>query len=222
MDLGTIFKEAIGLSSVSNDTVEVHRQLIDRVAEQNGELTAEQKETKKLARRIIRAIQGLLEEAAKAEEELSGRDYGREIRDLEAMLECGGPHQDGRDSVTGSVVNEDMEMQDAITNEPPLTGKTPPNGIPSPAEDDGPNEAGLPPTTAPSSDTNIVTQPLIPSQPAPDQLPRPVETHSPLHPPTARLTCSIRWPKAACPGTWSPSTSSGPPCTKNDGRAATS
>lgn len=55
--------------------------------ESRNALTAEQKEKKKLARSIVKAIHGGLEEAARKEADLSGRPYEKELLALDALLQ---------------------------------------------------------------------------------------------------------------------------------------
>lgn len=72
------------------------------------ELSLEQREKRRLAKRIIKAIQPALEDALKKESELSGNPYEKELRDLDLMLENSVLSRRGslHDSVEGSKVAE--------------------------------------------------------------------------------------------------------------------
>jgi NuA3 HAT complex component NTO1 len=78
-----------GISSVINfakitDITDADHQL-NGVAHKS--LTAEQKEQKKLAKRIFKALQPLFNDAFRKESDLAGRPFEREIPNLEALLD---------------------------------------------------------------------------------------------------------------------------------------
>ena len=106
-DLGTVFSAGIGMSAVA-DTAEVQSHIIDDRSRKG--LSAEQKEKRKLAKRIIKAIQPALEDAMRKESELCRRPFEKELRDLDLLLETSISSR--RDSMTGSVV-EDASDDDA-------------------------------------------------------------------------------------------------------------
>ncbi|MCJ1396989.1 nuA3 HAT complex component nto1 [Xylographa trunciseda] len=106
-DLGTVFSAGIGMSAVA-DTAEVQSQIIDDRSRKD--LSAEQKEKRKLAKRIIKAIQPALEDAMRKESELCRRPFEKELRDLDLLLETSISSR--RDSMTGSVL-EDVSDDDA-------------------------------------------------------------------------------------------------------------
>lgn len=83
-DLGAVFSSGIGMSNVA-DTAEVQSQII--VDRSRKDLSAEQKEKRKLAKRIIKAIQPALEEAMRKESELCRKPFEKELRDLDLLLE---------------------------------------------------------------------------------------------------------------------------------------
>lgn len=85
-DLGSIFRSVVGLDKV-NDALEAHNQLSGMARDAN--LTADQKQTKTLAKRIIKAVQQPLQEAARMEAELSGRPFEQELERLEGLLNVG-------------------------------------------------------------------------------------------------------------------------------------
>ena len=118
-DLGTVFTSAIGMATVA-DTAEVQFQIIgDR---SRKDLSAEQKEKRKLAKRIIKAIQPALEDAMRKESELCRRPFEKELRDLDLLLETSLSSR--RDSMTGSVV-EDVSDDEAEVKKPVVNGTTP-------------------------------------------------------------------------------------------------
>ena len=84
----------------------------------NGEasskdLTAEYKEKKKLAKRIIKAVQGSLEDAMRKESEICQKPFEKELRDLDLLLE--NSLLSRHDSLTGSVVGDvsDVEVEES-------------------------------------------------------------------------------------------------------------
>jgi len=83
-DLGTVFSSGIGMSNVT-DTAEVQSQII--VDRSRKDLSSEQKEKRKLAKRIIKAIQPALEDAMRKESELCRKPFEKELRDLDLLLE---------------------------------------------------------------------------------------------------------------------------------------
>ena len=68
------------------------------------DLTAEYKEKKKLAKRIIKAVQGSLEDAMRKESEICQKPFEKELRDLDLLLE--NSLLSRRDSLSGSVVGD--------------------------------------------------------------------------------------------------------------------
>lgn len=78
-----VFSFVIGFATVTS-TTETGHQLND-VA--HGLLNAEQKDKKKLAKRIIRGIQPLFEDALQKESDLAGRPFDRDTPNLEALLD---------------------------------------------------------------------------------------------------------------------------------------
>ena len=91
-DIACVFKSALGLGSVTN-AIEAHEHLGDLAAPGTAEhntLSADEKEMKKLAKRIIKALQGPLEDTTKKEAELRQKPFEKELKDLEALLESHG------------------------------------------------------------------------------------------------------------------------------------
>ncbi|MCJ1391697.1 nuA3 HAT complex component nto1 [Xylographa bjoerkii] len=115
-DLGTVFSVGIGMSTVHADTAEVQSQIIDDRSRKD--LSAEQKEKRKLAKRIIKAIQPALEDAMRKESELCRRPFEKELRDLDLLLETSISSR--RDSLTGSAI-EDASDDDAQGSRHPAT-----------------------------------------------------------------------------------------------------
>ncbi|KAL9006509.1 MAG: hypothetical protein Q9188_000746 [Gyalolechia gomerana] len=83
-DFGAVFSETIGLP-VAADNAEIEARVAGDAAAK--ELTLEFKNKKALAKRIIKAVQGALEDAMRKESELSGRPFEKELRDLDILLE---------------------------------------------------------------------------------------------------------------------------------------
>ncbi|KAF2198293.1 hypothetical protein GQ43DRAFT_483421 [Delitschia confertaspora ATCC 74209] len=82
-DLAAVFSDVIGFATIT-DVGDAENQL-SGVA--HSSLTPEQKEKKKLAKRIFKAIQQPLEEATRKEAELAGRPFEKELPNLEALLD---------------------------------------------------------------------------------------------------------------------------------------
>ncbi|KAF2031323.1 hypothetical protein EK21DRAFT_63585 [Setomelanomma holmii] len=81
-DMATVLSDEIGFASVS--TVGADAELdLNSVA--HSTLTSEQKETKKLVKRIMKGLQPLFEEALRREADLAGRPY-EQLPDLETLL----------------------------------------------------------------------------------------------------------------------------------------
>ncbi|KAK2731646.1 nuA3 HAT complex component nto1 [Myotisia sp. PD_48] len=81
-DLAQVFTSEIGVAAVE-DTAELQIQISGRAPE----LSIEQRDKRKLAKRIIKAVQPLLEDALKKESELNGKPYEHELKGLDLILE---------------------------------------------------------------------------------------------------------------------------------------
>lgn len=82
------------------------------------DLTSEQKELRKLAKRIIKAVQPALEDAMRKESEINRKPYEKELRDLESLLDPSISSR--RDSLSGSVIEglseDETEKPKPLTN----------------------------------------------------------------------------------------------------------
>ena len=88
-DVGSVFKSVLGLDSVT-DAIEALEHLSDVPAPgtvEHNTLSADDKEKKKLAKRIVKAIQSSLEDATKKEAELRQKPFAKELRDLDTFLD---------------------------------------------------------------------------------------------------------------------------------------
>ncbi|OAX81363.1 hypothetical protein ACJ72_04294 [Emergomyces africanus] len=83
-DLANVFTSEIGVESVG-DTAELQLQM--QISGRAPELSLEQREKRKLAKRIIKAIQPALEDALRKESELNRKPFEKELKDLDALLE---------------------------------------------------------------------------------------------------------------------------------------
>ncbi|PYH93350.1 PHD finger domain protein [Aspergillus ellipticus CBS 707.79] len=81
-DLAHIFTTEIGVQP-AGDTAELQMQISGRAPE----LSLEQREKRKLAKRIIKAIQPALEDAIRKESELNRKPFEQELKELDLMLE---------------------------------------------------------------------------------------------------------------------------------------
>ena len=97
-ELASVFTSEIGVQP-AGDTAELQMQIAGRAPE----LSLEQREKRKLAKRIIKSIQPALEDAIKKESELHRRPFEQELKDLDVMFE------NSVLSRRGSEVGEPME-----------------------------------------------------------------------------------------------------------------
>ncbi|KMQ44908.1 PHD finger domain-containing protein [Trichophyton rubrum] len=100
-DLAQVFTSGIGVASVG-DTAELQMQISGRAPE----LSHEQREKRKLAKRIIKSVQPLLEDALKKESELNGKPYENELKGLDLILENSvGSRRGSINTSSGEAVN---------------------------------------------------------------------------------------------------------------------
>ena len=107
-DLGTVFSSAIGIHTAI-DSVDVQSHIIGDAFRKD--LSAEQKEKRKLAKRIIKAVQGSLEDAMRKESELCRKPFEKELKDLDLLLEASISSR--RDSVSGSFAVDGSDDESA-------------------------------------------------------------------------------------------------------------
>lgn len=105
VEFGSIFSDAIGLP-VAADAAEVQAHISNEVS--SKDTTPEYKETKKLAKRIIKAVQASLEDAMRKESELCRRPFEKELRGL-GLLENSVLSR--RDSIANSLGDEISDFQ---------------------------------------------------------------------------------------------------------------
>lgn len=105
VELGAIFSDAVGLP-VAVDAAEVQAHISNEVS--SKDTTPEYKETKKLAKRIIKAVQASLEDAMRKESELCRRPFEKELRGL-GLLDNSVLSR--RDSITNSLGDEISDSQ---------------------------------------------------------------------------------------------------------------
>lgn len=96
-----MFSTAIGLP-FAGDTAEVQAHISSEAS--SKDTTTEYKEKKKLAKRIIKAVQGSLEDALRKEGELCRKPFEKELRDLDLLLE--NSFLSRRDSMANSLGGE--------------------------------------------------------------------------------------------------------------------
>lgn len=105
VEFGSIFSDAIG-PPVAADAAEVQAYISNEVS--SKDTTPEYKETKKLAKRIIKAVQASLEDALRKESELCRRPFEKELRGL-GLLENSVLSR--RDSIANSLGDEISDFQ---------------------------------------------------------------------------------------------------------------
>ena len=195
-DLGTVFTSAIGMATAA-DTAEVQFQIIgDR---SRKDLSAEQKEKRKYAKRIIKAIQPALEDAMRKESELCRRPFEKELRDLDLLLETSLSSR--RDSMTGSVV-EDVSDDEAEVKKPTVNGTTP-----APGEDHPMTNGDIPHSIETAQEPILNGIPYQDSaSDQPSSVPEPITNHPvaaippprrPSHPPSETSTIPKHPPSSA-------------------------
>ena len=81
-DLASLFTSEIGVQP-AGDTAELQAQISGRAPE----LSLEQREKRKLAKRIIKAIQPALEDAIRNESELNRKPFEKELKELDVILD---------------------------------------------------------------------------------------------------------------------------------------
>lgn len=131
------YNDLQGSSDADIDTI--HNQLneVKPGTAEHHALSAEQKEVKKLAKRLVKAVKELLEDALKKEAQLRGREQEEALRKLDSMgifasarsVEAEDSQDDAgkpagkrgsdtdADAVAGADVNGDTEMPDAADDE---------------------------------------------------------------------------------------------------------
>ena len=113
-DLGTVFSSAIGIHTVI-ETTDVQSHIGGDAFRKD--LSAEQKEKRKLAKRIIKAVQASLEDATRKESELCRKPFEKELKDLDLLLEASISSR--RDSVSGSLAVDGSD--DELLERKPLS-----------------------------------------------------------------------------------------------------
>ena len=84
-DLGSALTSVIGMDSIT-DPNQIESQIVEDRATKKT-LTSQDKDNRKLARRIIRAVQGALDDANHKESELCRLPYEKELLDFDQLLE---------------------------------------------------------------------------------------------------------------------------------------
>lgn len=108
-DLARVFTSEIGVQP-AGDTAELQMQISGRAPE----LSLEQREKRKLAKRIIKAIQPALEDAIKKESELNGKPFEKELKDLDLILENSVSSR--RASISGGSAEQETPEKVVVTN----------------------------------------------------------------------------------------------------------
>ncbi|KAJ4358490.1 uncharacterized protein N0V89_003074 [Didymosphaeria variabile] len=121
-DMVAVFSSVIGFAAIV-DVSDAEQQLGGGA---HNLLTAEQKEKKKLAKRIIKGIQPLFDDAMHKESDLAGRPFEREVPNLEAILDqklrtrpftsasTNGVHGSIEDGASGGAVQAAKTIMDGV------------------------------------------------------------------------------------------------------------
>jgi NuA3 HAT complex component NTO1 len=146
-DLASLFTSEIGVGP-AGDTAELQAQISGRAPE----LSIEQREKRKLAKRIIKAIQPALEDAIRNESELNRKPFEKELKELDVILDHSvlsaepegdtefdiGPHDTKPEAMEGVEPTAEGTSEGEATLE---TQATKLNGAPNEAEAVAPDEA---------------------------------------------------------------------------------
>lgn len=145
-DLASLFTSEIGVGP-AGDTAELQAQISGRAPE----LSLEQREKRKLAKRIIKVIQPSLEDAIRKESELNRKPFEKELKELDLILDHSVM---SRDSVEPEGDSEMLDATDAMEGVEP-TGTTQAPSEAQPALNQEQPEAGAeqPPTEEPAPNT---------------------------------------------------------------------
>ncbi|KAI9849693.1 MAG: nuA3 HAT complex component nto1 [Sclerophora amabilis] len=108
-ELGAVFSAGIG-SEMKGVAADASAQLSNAVSA--DVLTPEQKDKRRLARRIIKAIQGSLEEATRKEAELGLRPFEEELKELGILLDNSVLSRRNSVNVSGPEDASDSELRD--------------------------------------------------------------------------------------------------------------
>ncbi|KAJ5745593.1 hypothetical protein N7520_010775 [Penicillium odoratum] len=149
-DLASLFTSEIGVGP-AGDTAELQAQISGRAPE----LSLEQREKRKLAKRIIKSIQPHLEDAIRKESELNRKPYEKELKELDAILDHSVMSRRG-ESLDPEGDHEEVDQAD--TKSEPMEG----------VEETGPNSPAEPPTAdevVPTRESDSAENPV--EEPAP-------------------------------------------------------
>ncbi|KAI9806014.1 MAG: nuA3 HAT complex component nto1 [Piccolia ochrophora] len=113
-DLRSLFNSDMGIS-VAGKTTEAHSNVAPGVVV--AESTVEGKDQRRLAKRIVKAIQAPLEEATRMEAQICGKPFEKELKDLEMLLDTTMLSQ--RDSTAPSVDEESSDVDAMDTAKSP-------------------------------------------------------------------------------------------------------
>lgn len=165
-DFGAVFSTATGLP-IAADTAEFQAHISSEASAKD--LTTEYKEKKKLAKRIIKAVQGSLEDALRKEGELCRKPFEKELRELDLLLENSFLSQ--RDSLANSLGGDisDLEVDDQI-------GSIRRGSLQIPDLDAASNHNNSLPTFDSSSGIAVKSSEPHPNYPTPAFQPRPMDS----------------------------------------------
>lgn len=158
-DLASLFTSEIGVGP-AGDTAELQAQISGRAPE----LTLEQREKRKLAKRIIKSIQPALEDAIRSESELNRKPFEKELKELDVILDHSvmsrredsidleGDHEMELDQADAKV--EEMEGVERILTATETSNAEPQTSDePAPIKESVPGEASVEdPTTIPTTE----------------------------------------------------------------------
>ena len=155
-DFAGVFSSVLG-GSLNSDPLESKAQTNGDA--QSKELSAEYKEKRKLAKRIVKAVQPSLEDATRKESEILRKPFERELQHLDHLLELSLSSR--RDSLNGSLLGELSHSM--VSEEKPVNLEVSSNGylesdeqVPVDETANAVNGLGLHCDNTPSSDDPVV------------------------------------------------------------------
>lgn len=147
-DLASLFTSEIGVEP-AGDTAELQAQISGRAPE----LSLEQREKRKLAKRIIKVIQPSLEDAIRKESELNRKPFEKELKELDVILDHSVMSRSG-DSVEPEGDSElpgDTDVMEGVEQTGPTEAPTEAQTAADQEQSEAPGTEDMPSTQEPAT-----------------------------------------------------------------------
>ncbi|GLA03432.1 nuA3 HAT complex component nto1 [Aspergillus niger] len=160
-DLAHVFTTEIGVQP-AGDTAELQMQISGRAPE----LSLEQREKRKLAKRIIKAIQPSLEDAIRKESELNRKPFEQELKELDLMLENSVMSRRGSEVDAPEQANDEQALTvpngtEQKVEEMAVLAKSEPEDTAGVADVPGKTDAPVEPSAVESQPAEASTEPQV-------------------------------------------------------------